>query len=514
MAKNIAPQADLRNDPGDSIVFNVSPARAGAVMTEVRMYYKIRPNPLFNGVRMQAPGTNGFIEGFVDADTVVNSTGNPVPGKWAIDMPDTGFFFPGDVMHYYIKATDDTGGTPLSSFAPPDTTGFSDFNTILGYRDDSAEWDFIVRFLPTMFSQTIGNQPKILWWNDFGSRGGQNEWYFALANNGYLEGVDFDTYYTNAPTSVEGNGLGRTSAACLDGYDTILYTSGTVFGVTISAGDPAIDPGNDVGVLDTWLQNGDRNMLLTGNDLAYDLSVSGAATLAFLNNWIGVDHQHREILDYIDNQMAPTVRITPSNPVFASVDEWIAFGGCPGIKLFDGVTTTTATRVAEFLNPQGQGGQYPYAAVTYNNLTTFNNQIIYLPYDLMFVHSAPGNSGLPARAKILGDVLLTFNHLGGSPITPVPKVGVFAVKNYPNPFNPQTKIEFTLPQRGHVSVKIFNVRGELVRILVDDVREADLVHVEVWNGTDDRGAEVSSGVYFYEVKTNGMTKINKMALVK
>ena len=71
-----------------------------------------------------------------------------------------------------------------------------------------------------------------------------------------------------------------------------------------------------------------------------------------------------------------------------------------------------------------------------------------------------------------------------------------------------------MPQRGQVTVKIFNVRGELVRTVVDEVREGSVVHVEVWNGTDDRGAEVSSGVYFYEVKTNGMTKINKMALVK
>jgi len=514
-AQNVAPDADLWNDPGDSITFNVAPVRAGATMTEVRMFYKIKPNPLFNSVRVQAPGANGFIEGFVDADTSVTSAGVPIAGRWAIDMPDTGFFYPGDVMHYYIKATDDTGGNPLSRYAPPDTTGFSDFNTILGYQDTSDEREFIVHFLPTVFSQTIGDHPKILWWNDYGSRGGQNEWYYALANNGFLEGIDFDTYYTNCPTnSSVGNGIGRASAALLDGYDTILYTSGTVYLVTISNGDPNSDAGNDVGVLDAWLQDGDRNMLLTGDELAYSLAGSGSATLAFLNNWIGVDHQTRSILDFIDNQMAPTVRITPVNPVFATVDEWIAFGGCPGINTFDGVTITTATRIAEFLNPQGQGGSYAYAAATYNDLAAFNDQIIYLPYDLMSVYTAPGNSGLPARAKVLGDVLLTFNQTGGSPVTPVPEIGVFAVKNYPNPFNPQTKIEFTLPQRGQVSVKIFNVRGELVRTLVDEVREGNVAHVAVWSGIDDRGAEVSSGVYFYEVRTNGITKINKMALVK
>jgi hypothetical protein len=513
-AQNIAPQADLWNDPGDSITFDAAPVRAGAVMTEMRMYYKIRPNALFDGVRMQAPGPNGFIEGFVDADTAVNSAGQPIAGTWAFDMPDTGFFFPGDVMHYFIKATDDTGGNPLSSFVPPDTTGFSDFNTIMGYYDNSALWEFIVHFLPTMFSQDIGDHPKILWWNDHGSRNGQNDWYYALANNGYLESVDFDTYYTNAPGSGVGNGIGRASAALLDGYDTILYRAGTAFYATISNGDPAFDAGNDVGVLDTWLQDGDRNMFLTGDNMANDMAQAGIATLGFLNNWIGINHLENSILLNIDSQTAPTVRITPSNPVFATIDEWIAFGGCPGINTFDGVETTTATRVAEFLNPQGQGGSYPYSAVTYNDLDAFGNQIIYMPYDLRYIYTAPGNTGLPARAKVMGDVLLTFNHIGGSPITPVPEIGVFAVKNYPNPFNPQTKIEFTLPQRGQVSVKIFNVRGELVRTLVDEVREGNVAHVEVWNGTDNRGAGVSSGVYFYEVKTNGMTKISKMALVK
>jgi hypothetical protein len=513
-AQNVAPPADLWNDPGDSITYDIAPVRAGATITEVRMFYKIRPNPLFNGVRMQAPGANGFIEGFVDADTAINSAGQIVAGMWAIDMPDTGFFFPGDVMHYYLRATDDTGGNPLSSFIPPDTTGFSDFNTILAYKDYTEEQDYNVHFLPTVFTQTIGDHPKILWWNDWGQRVGENSWYYALANNGFLQGIDFDTYYTNAPSSGQGNGLGRWSAAVLAGYDTILYRAGTASVVTISNGDPTVDGGNDVGVLDTWLQDGNRKMFLTGDDLAYDMARSGSATLSFLNNWIGVDHQTASILNFVDNQTAPGVRITPTNPIFSSIDEWIAFGGCPRINTFDGVTTTTAERVAEFLNPQGQGGSYPYAAATYNDLAAFNNEIIYLPYDLAYVYTAPGNSGLPARAKVLGDVLLTFNQIGGSPITPVPEIGVFAVKNYPNPFNPQTKIEFTLPQRGQVSVKIFNLRGELVRTLVDDIREGAVVHIEAWNGTDDRGAAVSSGVYFYEVKTNGMTKINKMALVK
>ena len=102
----------------------------------------------------------------------------------------------------------------------------------------------------------------------------------------------------------------------------------------------------------------------------------------------------------------------------------------------------------------------------------------------------------------------------GGGVVPVPAPDVFAVRNFPNPFNPQTKIEFTLAKCGHVTVKIYNVRGALLRTLVDDVREAGVTYEAIWNGTDDRGAEVSSGLYFYEVKSGGMTKVSKMTLVK
>jgi len=235
--------------------------------------------------------------------------------------------------------------------------------------------------------------------------------------------------------------------------------------------------------------------------------------LTFLHYWIGVDLQIPSILDFIDNQTAPTVRITSNNPVFSHVEEWIAFGGCPSINTFDGVTTTMATQVAEFLNPHGLGGAYPYSAATYNYLADFNDQIVYLPYDLMFVQTAPGNTGLPARAKVLGDVLVTFNHIGGSPATPVPEAGVFAVKHYPNPFNPLATIEFTLPQRGQVTVKIYNVRGERVRVLVDEHRMAGR-HEAVWDGRNSRGESVASGVYLYRIVAGEFVETRKMTLLK
>jgi len=85
--------------------------------------------------------------------------------------------------------------------------------------------------------------------------------------------------------------------------------------------------------------------------------------------------------------------------------------------------------------------------------------------------------------------------------------------NYPNPFNPTTAISFALAKPGHVEIKIYNIKGSLVKTLVDSQQEA-ANHKFMWNGVDNSGAPVSSGMYFYKVKTEGYSKTKKMLLLK
>ncbi|HNZ45261.1 MAG TPA: FlgD immunoglobulin-like domain containing protein, partial [Candidatus Syntrophosphaera thermopropionivorans] len=85
--------------------------------------------------------------------------------------------------------------------------------------------------------------------------------------------------------------------------------------------------------------------------------------------------------------------------------------------------------------------------------------------------------------------------------------------NYPNPFNPETTISFSVPTSGYTTLKIYNLKGEVVRTLVNDVREAGKYNV-VWNGTDDRGRTVSSGIYLYRLENNGKKLTGKMLLAK
>jgi hypothetical protein len=85
--------------------------------------------------------------------------------------------------------------------------------------------------------------------------------------------------------------------------------------------------------------------------------------------------------------------------------------------------------------------------------------------------------------------------------------------NYPNPFNPSTTIGFALKETGNVTLEVYNLKGEKVKTLINDTMEAGN-HSIVWNGTDNLGKDVSSGVYFYKMKTGRYTSTKKMILMK
>lgn len=95
---------------------------------------------------------------------------------------------------------------------------------------------------------------------------------------------------------------------------------------------------------------------------------------------------------------------------------------------------------------------------------------------------------------------------------PEPKTLVL-FQNYPNPFNPTTTIQFDLPTAGEVTLKIYNLRGELVRTLIEERRNAG-IHRVLWDGADEHGRRQSSGVYFYQLETTNFNAVRKLVLIK
>ncbi len=85
--------------------------------------------------------------------------------------------------------------------------------------------------------------------------------------------------------------------------------------------------------------------------------------------------------------------------------------------------------------------------------------------------------------------------------------------NYPNPFNPVTTIKFSLKEDSDVSIMIYNIKGAVVRMLADD-EMSTAYHEVIWDGKDNAGKQVGSGVYFYKMKAEKYTATKKMILMK
>src|SRR5690606_23944442 len=86
-------------------------------------------------------------------------------------------------------------------------------------------------------------------------------------------------------------------------------------------------------------------------------------------------------------------------------------------------------------------------------------------------------------------------------------------QNYPNPFNPTTQIRFALPQSGMVELKVYDVLGREVVTLINGEHNAGTYTVE-WNGKNNYGAQVASGMYIYRIKSGNFVQTKKMMMLK
>jgi|GEM_PF-2685566 len=86
-------------------------------------------------------------------------------------------------------------------------------------------------------------------------------------------------------------------------------------------------------------------------------------------------------------------------------------------------------------------------------------------------------------------------------------------QNYPNPFNPETAISYSLPKDSEVMLTVYNIFGQKVKTLVNQKIKAGY-HTVNWNGTDDYGLKVASGVYFYKISAGSFKAMKKMILIE
>ena len=87
-------------------------------------------------------------------------------------------------------------------------------------------------------------------------------------------------------------------------------------------------------------------------------------------------------------------------------------------------------------------------------------------------------------------------------------------QNYPNPFNSETTINFQLPEENEISLLIYNIKGELIRTVIDQMNFQTGIHSIIWDGKNNYGKDVSSGVFLYTLRVGEQFISKKMLLTK
>jgi hypothetical protein len=167
------------------------------------------------------------------------------------------------------------------------------------------------------------------------------------------------------------------------------------------------------------------------------------------------------------------------------------------VLMFTSSSTNIAGSTARIypINVVGVISQYSSAATVYNNGYELE------PYDTTNIIHTPGTTDVQ-------------QDLSGVPATYI------LYNSYPNPFNPSTTIQYGLPQQSRVNLRVYSVLGQEIATLVDDIQSASYHRVQ-WNGRDNNGIQVSSGVYFFRIvaqpldgKASPFTQVRKMMLMK
>jgi len=514
--------------PYEPMTVTCEPAgRYGELTGPPQIHWRLQRNPLFDPWRTAGLPDQGSM------DCTQNGSSS---NQWTVALPDSGFLFPGDRLHYCFTATQTGGGADGTTILPADTTGFSTFTDYPAY-DGGYDPGFSIRALPTVTEdpQAPGTYvtPNTLFWHDSGNPADWPAWTRAFHESGLLGTGDLDVFRTQAAAAGLKNGLGgRATDAQLAFYDGLIYTSGEMTMGTIHGLDPGSTTSPDAVRLDTWLRSGGKGLVAFGNDLASSLALGTAQQTAFLADWFGCTVDDRDVRPLIGGQTSPRVVGVPPNPVLSSVSSWVAYGGgCSSPEVpegagdlvrdrFDALVPAGLTlRIAEWAGADGTPGGWPYAAAVANDAALFGARVVLVPTDFPQIRTDPDEGAKaapypPARTRLLMDLSgwAGFAPDGPVDVTPVPEAAVFAVEQAPNPFNPTTIIRWSGAGSGPLAVRVYDVRGRLVRRLHEG--PAPAAGAVTWDGAAADGGAMASGVYFYEVRRGDDVRVGKMALVK
>ena len=442
------------------------------------------------------------LNGAAFVGTPLTPTGGSAVNAYYADMP-AGAYPRGTVVRYYLSATDSLNDVAT---LPVDAVAASHY--------------FSVSVLPAIQSASglcAGDSARILYVNSEAP---------IDATPGIVQGLQaigarFDRYDVNAASAGLGNGPGggnpldpnrvwpAVPIAALSAYSTIIWDVGDRSDVTLSPEDQTL--------LQTWDGWGgrNRNLLMAGDNLAYDLAVNGRGIPNFLACTLGSSFIRDVWENSPQDSLTPVLVGAPGTPV--SPSPFPLNGGCPVINRFDALAPSTCA---------GGSGR---AWVNYPNLLAAMTE-------RRAALGAPGGDSI--RSVLAGFSLASLSSAAQRNLllwrtvheefeepycsTPTavfeapdgaPRAAARLLGAAPNPFNPHTTIRFELPRPARARLVVFDVRGGLVRVLVDGPQTAG--HHEItWDGLDGSGRSVATGTYFYRLEADGISAARKLTLLR
>jgi hypothetical protein len=443
-----------------------------------------------------------------------------IPNKFCIDFNDN-YFNSCDTLEFFFGADNAVGqGTfwrqGCLDGEPPVTT------TRL---DEACVCPMEMQILPGAGWYRGGD---ILYVDQFSGRGAQPyfDWAFRML------GIDrlVDRFDKRGPGSTDGNGIenlcNNVQLKLINNYRKIIWNSGD-----LSAGTVGDKKSDDYSILFAFLDlHSDENgagIYFSGDDLAQELNgMTTASSLQFKNVYmphalITGDHNDLHRFSPLGIGEGAGAGVPPSVGVFEhgppiGVDTIVVYGGCPIINDFDVIAPVGTATLEMCYDPVNEADDSNPAIVAFDsvNANSYRVATVLSGFSLHYIRDDKP-AGVPDHADHMYHII---SYLGNTPneptaIKPGTRYTNSLAQNYPNPFNPSTTIKYSVKEKAHVSMKIYNVAGQLVRTLVNSDMNAG-AYIETWNGRSNSGDPVSSGIYFYRLVTKNFSMTKKMVFLK
>ena len=404
---------------------------------------------------------------------------------WSAPAP-TVEIIPGVEIHYYFEATDGVGNTSIHPKNAPDAYYELSILPIIGSIADPAV------LLVDKHGRTTASEDRRY-------RRTSEQFYREALD---ILGFEYDVY----DVTDQWNGP---DSAGMKYYDTQFWFTNEFEHYTVRE----FDQRNLIAWLDQSASGKERNLLLTGNDIGYELIGNDKDTVGFYEEWLASEYLWNDATTYMDTM--PVLRDASGGVGFMTFDDrechlWDAL--CPEPYYFDVVRPDTALEGAELVAEYVIADMTVWPAGVAYTHPTMGYQTVNLGFGMEFMigdmlPNGHYTSGASDRVDLMANIMEYFGKEPTGPGTGADGPPAFANQlrhARPNPFNPVTTLEYGVAVPGRVTLCVYDLAGRKVRTLVDrDVESGE--HKVVWDGTTDVGKRAASGVYFLRMEAAGHT---------